>query len=62
MFQMSIKGIAKDLYRLQQAVDALVKKLASAPLEKRPDIERQLHKAKAEYHQLRRILDGQLDR
>ncbi|MDX1708779.1 MAG: hypothetical protein R3274_09285 [Desulfobacterales bacterium] len=59
---MSIKGIAKDLYRCQQAVDALEKKLASAPLQKRSDIERQLLKAKAEYHHMRRILDGQLDR
>ncbi|MGD8493118.1 MAG: hypothetical protein PVI38_18990 [Desulfobacterales bacterium] len=59
---MSIKGIAKDLYRLQQAVDALEKKLASAPLDKRADIERQLQKARAEHLRLRRILDGQLDR
>ena len=59
---MSIKGIAQDLYRLQQAVDALEKKLVSAPIEERSEIERQLHKAKAEYHQVRRILDGQLDR
>ena len=59
---MSIKGIAKDLYRLQQAVDALEKKLASAPLDKRADIERQLHKARAEHLKLRRILNGQLDR
>ncbi|MBW2432347.1 MAG: hypothetical protein JRF36_02005 [Deltaproteobacteria bacterium] len=59
---MSIKGIARDLYRLQQAVDVLEKKLASAPTDKRADIERQLRKARAEHLQLRRILDGQLDR
>ncbi len=59
---MSIRGIAKDLYRRQQAVEALEKKLASAPLEMRAEIKRQLHKAKAEHRQLRRILDGQLDR
>ncbi|MGD9235311.1 MAG: hypothetical protein PVF09_01485 [Desulfobacterales bacterium] len=59
---MSIKGIARDLYRLQQAVDVLEKKLASAPTDKRVDIERQLRKARAEHLQLRRILDGQLDR
>ncbi|MGD9054726.1 MAG: hypothetical protein PVG40_02350 [Desulfobacterales bacterium] len=59
---MPIRGIAKDLYRLQQAVDALEKKLASAPLDERADIERQLQKARAEHLQLRRILDGQLDR
>ena len=59
---MSIKGIAKDLYRLQQAVDELEKKLVLAPLRERADIERQLLKAKAAHQQLRRILDGQLDR
>ena len=59
---MSIRGIAKDLYRLQQAVDALEKKLASAPQDERDEIEQQLRKAKAEHPQLRRILDGQLDR
>ncbi len=59
---MSIKGIAQDLYRLQQAVDALEKKLVSAPIKERPEIERQLQKAKAEYYQVRRILNGQLDR
>ena len=59
---MSIRGIAQDLYRLQQAVDALEKELASAALKERPDIERRLQKAKAEHHQLHRILDGQLDR
>ena len=59
---MSIKGIARDLYRLQQAVDALEKKLASAPPDKRAGLERQLRKARAEHLQLRRILDGQLDR
>ena len=59
---MSIKGIARDLYRLQQAVDALEKKLASAPADKRANIERQLRKARAEQLHLRRILDGQLDR
>ncbi len=59
---MSIRGIAQDLYRLQQAVDALEKKLASVPLDERADIERQLQKARAEHLQLRRILDGQLDR
>ena len=59
---MSIKGIAQDLYRLQQMVEALEKERLSAPLEERADIERQLLKARAEHKQLRRILDGQLDR
>ena len=62
VFLMSIKGIARDLYRLQQAVDALEKKLDSAPLKECADIQRRLLKAKAEHQQLRRILNGQLDR
>ncbi|MGD2096949.1 MAG: hypothetical protein PVG35_05165 [Desulfobacterales bacterium] len=59
---MSIKGIARELYHLQQVVDALEKKLAAAPFGERADLERQLQKARAEHRQLRRILDGQLDR
>ncbi len=59
---MSIRGIAQDLYRLRQAIEKLEKKLASAPAAERAEIERRLHKAKAEHHQLRRVLDGQLDR
>lgn len=57
-----LREIAKDLYRLQQEVEALEKQLGTAPREELAEIESQLKKAKAERLRLRRILDGQLDR
>ena len=59
---MTIRAIAKDLYRLQQEVEMLEKKLETTPQQKKADIKRQLTKTKAEHRRLRRILDGQLDR
>ena len=59
---MTIRGIARELYRLQQQVERLQKALESASGAKQVDVEHQLRKAKAEYDRLRRILDGQLDR
>ena len=59
---MTIREIAKDLYRLQQEVKTLEKKLEDAPLEKQVEIEQQLRKAKANRERMRRILNGQLDR
>lgn len=59
---MSLRLIAKDLYRLQQTVDQLEKQLlASAPHE-RDALRRALDRAKAERDQMRRILDGRLER
>ncbi len=59
---MTIRGIARELYRLQQQVEKLQKALQSASRAKQADIEQQLRKVKAERDRLRRILDGQLDR
>ena len=59
---MTIRAIAEDLYRLQQKVEALEKKLEFAAQRKQGDIETRLREAKAERNRLRRILDGQLDR
>ena len=59
---MTIREIAKDLYRLQQEVKKLANELEAAPLEKYLFIEQKLRKAKAECDRMRRILDGQLDR
>lgn len=59
---MTIRGIAKDLYRLQQDVERLQKQLESASRAKQADMEHQLRKVKAERDRLRCILDGQLDR
>ncbi len=59
---MTIREIAKHLYRLQQEVKTLEKKLGDAPLKEQVVIEQQLRKAKANCEQMRRILNGQLDR
>lgn len=59
---MSIKLLAKDLYRFQKEVERLEMDLAEAPLEKRAAIEDKLRKAKAEKDNLQRALDGQLQR
>jgi hypothetical protein len=59
---MTIRGIARDLYRLQQQVERLQKAFESASRVKQADIEHQFNKVKAERNRLRRILDGQLDR
>jgi len=59
---MSLRLIAKDLYRLEQAVDRLEKELAAAPPEKRIPLERKLAQARIERDQVRQMLDGHLDR
>jgi phage FluMu protein gp41 len=60
--QMSIKLLARDLYRLQQQVERLEKELAEAPVEKRSEIETTLRMVQAERISLRRALDGQIGR
>lgn len=59
---MSIRLIARDLYRFQQAVDQLEKKLARAPLEEQDRLKRELDRARSERDQVKRMLDGRLDR
>lgn len=59
---MSLRLIAKDLYRLQQTVDRLEKELASCPTARRDALKLKLAQAKTERDQVRRILDGRLDR
>jgi hypothetical protein len=59
---MSIKLIARDLYRLQREVERLEKALAEAPMEKRSAIEAQLRKARREKAYVQGALDGQLGR
>jgi len=57
-----LREIAKEIYRLQQEVEALQNKFGTVPEGKQDDIEHQLRKAKTELLRLRRALDGQLDR
>lgn len=59
---MSLRLIARDLYRLQQIVDRLEKEITSAPDDKLDPLKRELARAKSERDQVRRMLDGRLDR
>ena len=59
---MSIKLLAKDLYRLQKEVGRLEAKLAVASVNDRIDLEEKLRIARAQRAQLRRALDGKLQR
>ena len=59
---MSLRLIARDLYRLQQTVDRLEKELAQASPAQRDGIKRRLVRAKSERDHVRRMLDGRLDR
>ena len=59
---MSIKLLARDLYRLQKEVERLEEKLAAAPMHKRTGIEEALRRTRAEKQSVRRALDGQIGR
>lgn len=59
---MSIKLLARDLYRYQQQVEALEKKLAAADPSGRLQLAEQLRRAKSERDALRRALDGHIGR
>ncbi|UCG05084.1 MAG: hypothetical protein JSV83_14285 [Desulfobacterales bacterium] len=59
---MSIRLIAKDLYRLQQEVEKLEKQIESAGTETREELRNRLRKVTAERNRMRRILDGEIDR
>jgi hypothetical protein len=59
---MSIRLLARDLYRLQKTVERLEEELAVAPLEKRAEIEESLRRTRAEKVSVRRALDGQIGR
>ncbi|MCJ7593360.1 MAG: hypothetical protein MUO52_01130, partial [Desulfobacterales bacterium] len=55
---MSIRLIARDLYRLQKEVETLERALMEAPVDKRPDLEEQLRKLMAERTRMERMLEG----
>ena len=56
---MSIRLLAKDLYRMVQEVQQYEKQLAGAPLDRQPELLVRLGKARAKRDRLRRLLDGQ---
>lgn len=58
---MSIRLLAKDLYRLIGEVDKIKKELNSALPERKSELQDQLRKLKAERNRLRRALDGSKD-
>ena len=55
---MSLRMIARDLYRLQQEVDRLENELKVCPPATREDIEDLLRKARAERNRVKRMLEG----
>jgi hypothetical protein len=50
--------IARELYRLQQEVDQLERRVQACPPGKRQEIEEELRKAKAERDKVKRMLEG----
>jgi hypothetical protein len=58
---MSIRLLAKDLYRVQQQVGRLERALQEAPVAQQADLEDKLRQARAERERLRRIMEGQKD-
>jgi DNA-directed RNA polymerase specialized sigma subunit len=59
---MSIKLLARDLYRLQQQIERLEKELTQAPADRHGEIAAALRSLRAEWMNLRRALDGQIGR
>ncbi len=59
---MSIRMIARDMYRYRQEIERLEEALAQASAENRPAIEKALREAVTAHRQLKEALDGQLDR
>jgi hypothetical protein len=55
---MSIRLIARDLYRLIREVSELEKQIDDAPLERQEALTDELRKAKVERDRLQRALDG----
>lgn len=55
---MSIRVIAKDLYRLQKEVERLEQELANCPPEKRAELQRALEEARSARDKARMTLEG----
>lgn len=56
---MSIRAIARDLYRAQQNVDSLERQYANAPVSEQVSKKVELEIARKELDMLRRMLDGE---
>jgi hypothetical protein len=55
---MSVRMIARDLYRLQQDVDRLESQLKACPPARREELEDHLRRTKAERDRVKRMLEG----
>ncbi len=58
---MSIREVAKELYRLEQEVKRHEDRLAGLPARQREELERELARAKAERDRFRKILGAKKD-
>lgn len=58
---MSLRDLARELYRAQQQVERLEKLLLSAAPEEEMTIQGELQDARAERQQLQKIIDGRKD-
>ncbi len=58
---MSIRLIARDLYRVRREIEALEKRMADTPRSERSALEDSLRRLKAEHAHLRQALDGAKD-
>lgn len=58
---MSLKALARELYRAQQQVERLEKLLLSATPEEETALQRELRDARAERLQLQKMIDGRKD-
>ena len=59
---MSIRLIAKDLYRLIGEVEELKQTIADTPFEDQADLKEKLRKLQAERNRMREVLEGCKDR
>jgi len=55
---MSIRMIAKELYRIRKEAEALEEKLKNTPYEKQEEMKDLLRKQKAELNRMQKMLDG----
>ncbi len=58
---MSLRDLARELYRARQQVERLEKLLLSALPEEEMAIQRELQEARAERQQLQKMIDGRKD-
>lgn len=58
---MSLRDMARELYRAQQQVERLEKLLLSASAEDEPAIKHELQEAQAERQLLQKMIDGRKD-